>query len=98
MSGAVKREQELRKTSSHVWDLGRASCSCTLLAFSSRTVECLLPCGCEQPAGGFAFYSKLLLYLNNCRANKAAPEDNMHVLKFVLMELDEIIRMDKFAY
>lgn len=55
---------------------------------------CLLPCGFEQPAGGFAFYLKLLLNVNNCRANKAAPKDNMHLLKFILMELGEIAKMD----
>lgn len=88
ISVAMKREEELKKTCSHVWEPGRAFCSCTLLAFGSRTIECLLPCGFEQPAAGFAFYPELLLNLNICRANKAAPKDNMHLLKFILMELD----------
>lgn len=89
----VKREEELGKTSSHVWESGRAFCSCTLLAFSSRT-ECVLPCGFEQPAGGFVFYTKLLLNLSNCRANEAAPKDKLHLLKFILVDSGEIVRMD----
>lgn len=54
----------------------------------------MLPCGFEQPAGGFVFYPKLLLNLSNCRANEAAPKDKLHLLKFILVDSGEIVRMD----
>lgn len=43
---------------------------------------------------GFVFYPKLLLNLSNCRANEAAPKDKLHLLKFILVDSGEIVRMD----